>query len=59
MNEIPEDAYGALSGLYYKSGRHGLAYYYNGEEWIKSEKTWLSVKNSIDGCRDKLSLLNE
>ena len=43
----PRDAECQLSGLYYKIGRFGMAYYWNGEEWIRSTKDSGMVEESI------------
>ena len=56
MQQIPKDAIGALSGLYYKIGRFDKAYYWNGEEWIKSDKHSAIVRSDISKKRDKFSL---
>jgi hypothetical protein len=53
---MPEEAIGAVSGLYYKIGLHGKAYYWNGEEWIKSDKTSEEIKAALARKMDRLSL---
>jgi hypothetical protein len=55
---IPKDAIGALSGLYYKIGRFGKAYYWNDDEWVKSEKHPDIVESDIAKKANKFSLLN-
>jgi hypothetical protein len=54
--QMPEEAIGAVSGLYYKIGLHGKAYYWNGEEWIKSDKTSEEIKAALARKMDRLSL---
>jgi len=44
----PKGAIGYLSGTWYKLGRFGKAYYWNGSEWIKSCKPAGEVMNQIN-----------
>jgi hypothetical protein len=48
MSGIPAEAIGALSGLYYKIGLHGCAYYWNDEEWIKSAEPASKIVEAIE-----------
>jgi hypothetical protein len=59
QDAIPRDAIGALNGLYYKIGMHGMAFYWNGLEWRKSDKNATLVKSAIDAYRHKFSLYNQ
>lgn len=56
---IPSDALGALNGLYYKIGTHGMAFYWSGVEWRKSDKNATLVKSAIDAHRHKFSFYNQ
>jgi hypothetical protein len=59
QDAIPKDAIGALNGLYYKIGMHGMAFYWNGSEWRKSDKNATLVKSAIDAYRHKFSFYNQ
>ena len=54
--QIPKDAIGALQGLYYKIGLHGKAYYWNDDQWVKSEKHPIIVESDISKKKNKFSL---
>lgn len=56
MNKIPKGAIGALSGLYVKIGAHGRVYYWNGEDWLRSEKNEAETLSKLRGKKDKFSL---
>ena len=53
---VPRGAIGALNGLFFKIGRHNLAYYWNGEEWMRSERSAKEVRVEIDNKRHKFLL---
>lgn len=55
-NEIPMDALGVLDGSYYKIGRFGKAYYWNGGEWRKSEKHTSQVESDISKKKNPFSM---
>jgi len=59
QDAIPSDALGALNGLYYKIGTHGMAFYWSGLEWRKSDKNATLVKSAIDAHRHKFSFYNQ
>jgi len=39
ISSIPDGSICAMDGLYYKIGRFDKPYYWNGREWIRSEKS--------------------
>mgnify|MGYP000341883273 FL=1 len=56
---IPEDAIGNLNGLFYKIGLHNFSYYWNGDEWLRSQKPAPLIEAALKKCRHKFSLNNE
>jgi hypothetical protein len=51
----PKDAIGVWSGLYYKIGRLNYLYFWNGEEWIKSDHDPEKIQESINKKIDPFS----
>ena len=51
----PEDAIGTLSGLYFKVGRFNRAYYWNGEDWLKSARDPGAVQREILKKKNKFA----
>jgi len=43
----PFDAIGFMDGLYYKAGRFNKAYYWNDEEWKKSERNLTILRSDL------------
>jgi len=46
-----------ISGMEYKIGWFGYAYYWNGEEWIKSDKDPEIIQDKIDSNKAQPKLL--
>lgn len=55
MTGIPDGAIGTLDGLFYKIGLHGRAFYWDGRQWIKSDKTAQSVESDIAAKKHRFS----
>ncbi len=43
----------SINGTPYKIGRHGLPFRWNGEQWIKSNKTKLEVVKAVNDSRKR------
>ena len=56
--DIPEGAVGILNGLFYKLGSHNFSFYWNGEEWRKSDHHPARVTAALEVCRHKFSFDN-
>jgi hypothetical protein len=56
---IPDGAIGCLNGLFYKIGLHKLAFYWNGDEWIRSERSAPLIEAALEPCKSKFSFNNE
>tara|TARA_R110000764_G_scaffold36319_1_gene81068 strand:+ start:2456 stop:2770 length:315 start_codon:yes stop_codon:yes gene_type:complete len=56
MKTCPEGAIGAVTGLFYKIGLHGFAYYWNVDRWIKSDKDPVLLQVAIEGNKDAFSI---
>tara|TARA_R110000868_G_C10859385_1_gene761379 strand:- start:644 stop:847 length:204 start_codon:yes stop_codon:yes gene_type:complete len=59
VHAIPNNAIGSLNGLYYKIGLHGFSYYWNGDSWLRSQKSAILIEAALEKCRHKFSLNNE
>ena len=55
-NTIPAEAIGAISGLYFKIGVHGRAFYWCEGEWLKSCKTGDEVVEELSKMAWPMSL---
>ncbi len=55
-SKIPEGAIGAYSGLYYKIGRFDKLFYWNNEEWVRSEEYPRIIQDKIDKKKNSYSL---
>ena len=51
MGVILQGAQYKSDGLYYKVGRHGQIYRWNGEDWMNSTKTLEYLGNTRNGSR--------
>ena len=52
---IPMDAFGWLDGSYVQIGAHGRAFYWNGEEWLKSSKDPRILRAELSRKANKFS----
>lgn len=55
---IPDGAIGCLNGLFYKIGLHNLAFYWNGDEWVRSERPAPLIEASLKPFKNKFSFNN-
>ena len=47
MSDIPKGAEVYDNGLYYKIGVHNKPFFFNGEDWVRSDKTYEFVSRRI------------
>jgi hypothetical protein len=53
--QTPEESIGTLNGLHYKIGLHCRAYYWDGVEWVRSDRSADDVIRAIDAKTHRVS----